>query len=153
MMGGMSPAWKKIADVAIGGLTEVGFVPGGTLVLVVSHQGRGLIDLVSGQRVARDRQETGSWFNATRPAALGIGPVHGQQIEIAGLAGGQLPLVTADGWQARRTPRGVMLAGPAGETVTVDEAEQIRAFGFSPDGQAFIVASSPSLTILRRDAT
>jgi len=111
MMAGMSSGWKKVADVAIGGLTEVGFVPGGTLLLVVSHQGRGAVDLASGRRVARDRQEMGSWFDAARPAALGIGPVHGQQIEIAGLAGGQLPVVTADGWRARRSARGVTLAG------------------------------------------
>jgi hypothetical protein len=79
--------------------------------------------------------------------------VDGQWIEVAGLAGGRLPAATADGWQARRTAQGVALSGPAGETVAVQEAEEIRAFGFSPDGQAFIVASSPGLAVFQRDAS
>lgn len=40
--------------------------------------------------------------------------------------------------------------GTARETVELREAEEIRAFGSSPDGQVFIIASSPSLTIFRR---
>jgi hypothetical protein len=115
-------------------------VPGCSLLMVVSHQGRGIVDLVSGQRIARDRQETGSWLDAARPAVLGIGPVDGQWIEVTCLADGRLPAATADGWQARRTVHGVALSGPAEETVAVQEAEEIRAFGFSPDGQAFILA-------------
>lgn len=73
---------------AIGGLTEVGFVPGSSLLLVVSHQGRGVLNLDSGDRVARDGEETGDWFDASRPAVLGIGPLNGRWIEVAGLAGG-----------------------------------------------------------------
>jgi hypothetical protein len=147
----MSSPWKKVADVAIGGQTEVGFAPGSALLLVVSHQGRGLVSLVTGDRLARDRQEIGSWFDASRPAALGIGPLDGLWIEVAGLAGGQLPVTTADGWEARPARRGVVLAGPAGESAEVSESEEIRAFGFSPDGASFIIASSPSLVIFRRD--
>lgn len=147
----MSSPWKKVADVAIGGLTEVGFVPGSALLLVVSHQGRGLVSLATGDRVARDRQETGSWFDASRPAALGIGPLDGQWIEVTGLAGGRLPVTTADGWQARRVRRGVALARPAGESAEVNEPEEMRAFGFSPDGATFMIASSPSVVIFRRD--
>jgi hypothetical protein len=84
---------------------------------------------------------------------LGIGPVDGQWIEVAGLAGGRLPAATADGWQVRRTAHGVALSGPARETVAVQEAEEIRAFGFSPDGQAFVLASSPGLAVFQRDAS
>jgi hypothetical protein len=153
MMAIVPSVWKKIAYVAVGGLTEVGFVPGCSLLMVVSHQGRGIVDLVSGQRIARDRQETGSWLDAARPAVLGIGPVDGQWIEVAGLAGGRLPTATADGWQARRTVHGVALSGPGEETAAVQEAEEIRAFGFSPDGQAFILASSPGLTVFQRVAS
>jgi hypothetical protein len=134
----MSSSWKKVADVAIGELTKVGFASGSALLLVVvSHQGRGLVSLATGDRVARDRQETGSWFDASRPAALGIGPLDGRWMEVAGLAGGRLPVTTADGWQARPARRGVALAGPAGESAEVSEPEEIRAFGFSPDGATF----------------
>jgi hypothetical protein len=82
---------------------------------------------------------------------LGIGPLDGQWIEVAGLAGGRLPTTTSDGWQARLARGGVALAGPAGESVEVNEPEEIRAFGFSPDGATFIIASSPSVVIFRRD--
>lgn len=125
----MPSAWEKLADVAVGGLTEVGFVPGSSLLLVVSHQGRGVLDLVTGERVARDRQERGSWFDGVRPAALGIGPVDGRWIEVAGLAGGQLPVTTANGWQARRAAQGVALSGPAGQAVAVRESEVGRSGG------------------------
>jgi len=35
--------------------------------------------------------------------------------------------------------------------MTVDEPEDIRAFGFSPDGDVFVVGSSPNLVIFRKD--
>ena len=87
---------------------EEGHVPGrwwpdggGPLLLVVSHQGRGMVDLASGELLARDRHEAGAWFDAARRAALGIGPLDGAWIGVCGLAGGRLPDTTADGWQAR----------------------------------------------------
>jgi hypothetical protein len=146
----MTSPWKKVAYVAIGGLTEVGFVPRSSLLMVVSHQGRGLLDLITGSRVARDEQERGTWFDASRPAVLGIGPLDGQWIRVAGLAGGQLPTTTAC-WRARLAGQGVMLSGPEGELAQVHEPEEIRAFGFSPDGAIFVVASSPGVIIFRRN--
>jgi hypothetical protein len=148
----MASPWKKVADVAIGGLTDVGFVPRSSLLMVASHQGRGLLDLITGDRVARDRQETGTWFDASRPAVLGIGPLDGQWINVAGLAGGHLP-VTDDGrWLAGVAGRpGRDAFGPRRELVEVNEPEEIRAFGFSPDGATFVVASSPSIMIFRRN--
>jgi len=59
----MPSQWRKVAYLAVGGLTEVGFAAG-SLLLVVSHQGRGVVDLASGDLLARDRQETGAWFDA-----------------------------------------------------------------------------------------
>ena len=81
--------------------------------MVVRHQGRGLVDLITGSRVARNEQETGTWFDASRPAVLGIGPLDGQWIKVAGLAGGQLP-ATAAGWRARLARQGIMLSGLEG---------------------------------------
>jgi hypothetical protein len=120
------------------------------LLLVVSHQGRGDIDCVTGNRLARDEEETGSWFDASRPAVQGIGPLAGQWIEVAGLSGGHLPTETTDGWLARRADQGVLLSGPMGTRMLVPETEEIRVFGFSPDGAALVVGSSPSLTIVWR---
>jgi hypothetical protein len=82
----MPSPWKKVTYLAVGGLTEVGFAAG-SLLLVVSHQGRGVVDLASGNVLARDRQETGAWFDAARRAALGIGPLDGTWIGVCGLVG------------------------------------------------------------------
>jgi hypothetical protein len=39
--------------------------------------GGGVVDLASGNMLARDRRETGAWFDAARRAALGMGPLDG----------------------------------------------------------------------------
>jgi hypothetical protein len=80
----------------VGGLTEVGFADG-PLLLVVSHQGRGVVDLASGELLARDRHESGAWFDAGRRAVLGIGPLDGAWIGVCGVAGGRLPAAPRNG--------------------------------------------------------
>ena len=52
----MSSQWKKVAYLAVGGLTEVGFAAG-SLLLVVSHQGRGVVDLASGELLVSESEE------------------------------------------------------------------------------------------------
>ena len=42
-MGCMPSTWRKVTYLVVGGLTEVGFADG-SLLLVVSHQGRGVAD-------------------------------------------------------------------------------------------------------------
>jgi hypothetical protein len=148
-MGRMAPAWRKVTYLAVGGLTEVGFA-GGFLLLVVRHQGRGVVDLASGELLARDRQETGGWFGAARGAALGTGPLDGAWIGVGGLAGGRLPAATADGWQARASGDCVTVSAPGRRLLQVHESEVMRAFGFSPDGATFVIATSPGLAIYRR---
>jgi hypothetical protein len=127
----------------------VGFA-GGPLLLVVSHQGRGVVDLASGELLARDRHEAGAWFDAARRAALGIGPLDGAWIGVCGLASGRLPDVTADGWQARVSGDRVTISAPGRQAVQVNQSEEMRAFGFSPDGATFVIATSPGLAIYRR---
>jgi hypothetical protein len=134
----------------VGGLTEVGFA-GEPLLLVVSHQGRGVVDLASGELLARDRHETGAWFDAARGAARGIGPLDGAWIAVCGLAGGRLPDATADGWHARVTGDRVTVSAPGRQPLQVNGSEQVRAFGFSPEGTTFVIATSPGLAIYRRE--
>jgi hypothetical protein len=145
----MSSTWRKVTYLPVGGLTEVGFADG-PLLLMVSHQGRGVVDLASGELLARDRQESGAWFDAGGRAALGIGPLEGAWIGVCGLAGGRLPDATADGWQARVSGDRVTVSAPGRQPVEVSEGEEMRAFGFSPDGTAFIIATSLGLAIYRR---
>jgi hypothetical protein len=105
------------------------------------------VDLASGERVARDRQETGAWFDAARGTALGIGPLEGIAVEVTGLAGGQLPGLTEDGWRADAYDGGVTVSAPGCQPLEIDDNEELRAFGFSPDGNAFIVATPSGVLI------
>jgi hypothetical protein len=148
-MGCMPSTWRKVTYLAVGGLTEVGFADG-RLLLVVSHQGRGVVDLASGDLLARDRHEAGAWFDTVRRAALGIGPLDGAWIDVCGLAGGRLPDATADGWQARASGDCVTVSAPGRQPLQVNGSEEMRAFGFSPDGATFVMATSPGIAIYRR---
>src|SRR5450631_1343055 len=92
------PPWKRLAVHAVGGLTEVGFAEDSDCLLVVSSQGRGVIDCRTGERVARDRGEPdGSWYDERRLRAQGIGPLDGQVVRLAGLHGGGLLTCGRDG--------------------------------------------------------
>ena len=152
MIMGVDPAWEKVRYVAVGGLTEVGFSLVAGLLLVVSHQGRGIVDVATGAVVARDRDEQGDWFDAARPAAVGIGPAAGEWIEVCGLAGGHLPDRTEDGWRLSVRADGVAAEHEAGrqEPFVVAETEGVRAAGFSDDGSTMIVAASLGVTFCRR---
>lgn len=51
--------WRSVAFAAVGGLLGIGFAThpesGHDLVMVVSHDGHGLFDAVTGEKIARDR--------------------------------------------------------------------------------------------------
>ena len=101
-------------------------------------------------RLAMTVLETGAWFDADRGAALGIGPLDGAWIGVSGLVGGQLPAATADGWRARVSGDRVTVSAAGRQPLQVNESEAVRAFGFSPDGTTFVLATSPGLAIYRR---
>src|SRR5215813_5292756 len=83
--------WKRLVVQAVGGLTEVGFGEDSDFLLIVSSQGRGVVDCRTGERVARDRTEPDdSWYDERRLLATGIGPLEGKAIRLAGLHGGGL---------------------------------------------------------------
>jgi hypothetical protein len=143
--------WRQVAVVAVGGLIEVGFDETCRLLLVASHQGRGLIDCPSGERIARDGDESYSWLDASGPTLLGVGPLQGQSIQVAGLSGGSLATSTPDGWRAQHSTTGIRVSGPDGSTFNLDADEELRAFGFSADGSVLVLTTCSTLTILRRD--
>jgi hypothetical protein len=86
----MSSTWRKVTYLPVGGLAEVGFADG-PLLLVVSHQGRGVVDLASGELLARDRQESGAWFDAGGRAALGSARWKGRGSASAALSAAGCP--------------------------------------------------------------
>ncbi len=139
--------WQPVVTLPVGGLTDVGFV--GHLLLVASHQGRGVVDCHSGAIVAREADE--DYYALNGGLISGIGPLDGYAVVLAGLYSNRvLPLSTRDGWSARVDHEGATLNGPDGQTVRVPDHEALRAVGFSPDGRFFVLATSPSLTLLRR---
>jgi hypothetical protein len=158
--------WKKVTGFAIGGLTEVGYAPDSDLLLVVSGQGRGVFNCVTGEKIARDSDDSLDFIDATKLVASGIGPLEGQRIRMGGLHGGGLPNSTADGWGLEALPLPwphyhVFLTAPwktvyddAEHAVKVetDEACELRAYGFSETGRSFVVALSCEIAIFARDA-
>lgn len=141
-------SWEPVATLPVGGLTDVGFL--GHLLLVASHQGRGVVDCFGGVVVARDPDEDD--YAIDSGSVAGIGPLQGYAVVMAGMYSNRvLPQSTRDGWSARVSGSGASLQGPDGEHVDLptDEAT-VRAAGFSPDGRFFVRASAPTLTILRR---
>ena len=42
------------------------------------------------------------------------------------------------------------VSAPGRQPLVLSESEEMRAFGFSPDGTTFIIATSPGLAIYRR---
>lgn len=66
------------------------------------------------------------------------------------LASSRLPDATADGWQARVSSDRVTVSAPGRQPLQVSESEEMRAFGFSPDGATFVIATSPGLANYHR---
>lgn len=59
---------QKDADLAVGGLTGIGSrAP--SLLLVANRQRRVGLDCRTGERIPRDNQESGDWFDASQPVA------------------------------------------------------------------------------------
>jgi hypothetical protein len=92
--------WSRRTVLAIGGVTDVGFSDCGRYLLVISHSGRGLFDLASGNLVARDSAPVPeSDRDDFAHTVAGFGPIEGEQVSVAGLWGGSLPQATSSGWE------------------------------------------------------
>lgn len=161
--------WRSLPEIAVGGLTGVGFGldpdSGEDLILVTSHQGRGVIKCATGERVARDPDPEPAWPDDQALTCQGIGPLAGSVVAICGLMGGGLHTTTADGWSldvvAPDWPiESVLLSrgggpysGEAGSTwwhIHREEICELRVVGFSPTGGSLAIASSCGLTLFTR---
>lgn len=94
---GDPPSPWRVVRRYIAGVTAVGFAPRTDLLLVLSHSGRGVLDPVTGDVLARS-DDTDFEDDPYPVSAPGIGPLEGQRIAVAGLWGGGLPAFTPDGW-------------------------------------------------------
>ncbi len=149
-------SWTRVTSRAVGGLSEVGFSPDEQFLLIVSWQGRGLIDTRSGERVARDSeapQATSTWLRERDGIVFGIGPVDGAPIKCVGLWGGTLP--ARGGTQVvEKSPSGneVLLRDePSGTSHVLQRPlTEVRAAGFSASGDILVIATSSDVEIFRR---
>ncbi|MEU6348707.1 hypothetical protein ABZ896_05210 [Streptomyces sp. NPDC047072] len=166
--------WRPVLDhtTPIGGLLGIGFAvhpdSGHDLVMVVSSDGHGLFDAVTGEKIARDRDPD---LDTSTPDAHpdltcpGLGPIAGVPVRIAGLFGGGLHSTTPDGWtldvvspdwphdRVILSADGGSHNGPAGGTwwhVFHSDHSELRAAGFSPTGRTLTVATSSDLTLWTR---
>ncbi|MFF4487118.1 hypothetical protein ACFY0F_11580 [Streptomyces sp. NPDC001544] len=167
--------WQRIAYAPVGGLLGIGFAShpgaGQDLVMVVSHDGHGLFDAVTGEKIARDRDADPEDSSPDADPALqcpGLGPVAGSKVRIAGLFGGALHTTSGDGWKlevvAPAWPNervllsrdgGLPHSGPHGERwwhIFHSNYSELRAAGFSPSGQTLAVATSSDLSLWTRGA-
>ncbi|MEJ5078136.1 hypothetical protein [Erwinia sp. MYb535] len=70
------PEWHPCVEIAVGGLTEIGF----------SQRYNHLLLVIS------DFEEYGDWYDPINLTCNGIGPLAGEKISIAGQCGGGLPM-------------------------------------------------------------
>jgi hypothetical protein len=148
------PSWRLIKAFAIGGLTEAGFAGGTDLLLVLSHEGRGVFDCIAGTRIARD-DDPDFWDIGSDMMCEGLGPLDGQGIRVAGLRGGALPAETRDGWKithinAGKRNESLRLTAPNAKPTEITNICEFRTFGFSPTEKTLVIASSCDLTIYSR---
>jgi hypothetical protein len=156
--------WKKSGTFAIGGLLAVGYAAQSDYLLVVSSQGRGVFDCVSGEKVARDTDDVYKYCDDIRLQAIGIGPIAEQTVHIAGITGGGLTKVTQDGWKLQllplnwpdeyiflEYPHKSLYNGPENcVKVGTNGACELRAYGFSETGLSFVIALSCEIVLFTR---
>ncbi|SEE29010.1 hypothetical protein SAMN04487765_2024 [Tenacibaculum sp. MAR_2010_89] len=159
--------WKK-ETFAIGGLSEVGFSKNyPELLLVISSQGRGIIDCSKLELTDRNDNTDFDWFNSYELWSMGIGKLANEKISIGGLCGGGLPLLNQFGdgiqYMATEWPIIDLIFEPNFKSIYKEEDGkdcfrifhdyEIRAYGFSYNGEYFITATSSEINVYRKEKT
>jgi hypothetical protein len=157
--------WKSMGKFAVGGLTEIGFSKSTELLLVISSSGRGVIDCTRGEKISRDDEVDGEWYEPARLVCQGVGPLQGEEISISGLSGGGLPASTRLGERLEVVSpdwpkstlifcapyKSALIEGHQAGCVSV-ASDYLLAYGFSWCGNSFAYATSSDVTIFTRIA-
>lgn len=151
--------WPSRHTVRAGGLIGVGFGVASDLLLVATHDGRGVVDCATGKLLARDDDPLFHFDEDTR-AAQGVGPLADEEIIIAGpIYGGTLPLETQDGWRLSgrltNSSDDVVTLLPPTEHISEPSTftgfvPEVRLFGFSPTGRSFVIGTGAEVYIFAR---
>jgi hypothetical protein len=155
--------WKLLPPIHLSGLTDLGFSRDGKFILFITSQGRGLVDCETGQKVARDHDANGDWFDPFQLRSKGIGPAGSTVFETAGVHGGGLPLTNAfgDSLEAigREWPHSDLFFCSAHGSIRSESLvktcvkllrDDFVAYGFSWCGNYFVVGVSDHALIWRR---
>ena len=157
--------WMK-ETFAVGGLSEVGFSKKQPeLLLVVSSQGRGAIDCSKLELIDRDYNDDFDWINYQELWAIGIGKLEGEKIMVGGLHGGGLPNYNGFGdgiqYMATEWPIIDLIFEPKSKSVFNESTGkdcfkifhdyELRNYGFSYDGQYFIIATSSEVNVFKKE--
>lgn len=156
--------WKHVASIAVGGLLSVGFSEKNTYLLVVSSQGRGVIDCDTGEKVARDEKPY-EGLSENNLTCLGIEPIEGEVVALSGFNGGGLPQTTSKGESlelvAPNWPeydlilcqnfKSALVPGHQSECTKI-YSEDVRAFGFSWCGNYLVAACESDLDLWQRES-
>ena len=156
--------WEK-SIYAIGGLTEIGFSKQNpNLLLVISSQGRGIIDCQNSELIERDDDTSWDWIDSYEMTAQGIGVLSNEKILVSGLHGGGLPLMNKNGdgllYMATEWPiidiifaphfKSIYKKNEAKECFRIFHDYELRAYGFSYNGETFVIATSSEISIYRK---
>lgn len=151
--------WASRHIVRAGGLIGVGFGAASDLLLVATHDGRGVVDCATGELLARDDDPLFKFDEDTR-TTQGVGPLADQEVIIAGpIYGGTLTTETQDGWRlsGRLTNSSddvVTLFPPTEETSEPSTftgfVPEVRLFGFSPTGRSFVIGTGAEVYTFAR---
>ena len=156
--------WKK-ETFAIGGLSNVGFskkFP--EMLLVVSSQGRGVIDCSKFELIERDNNDSWEWMDTYELWTMGIGKLSEEKILVGGIHGGGLPFLNKYGdsikFMATEWPiidlifepnfKSLYKEGEAKDCFRIFHDYELKAYGFSYIGDYFITATSSEVNVYKK---
>src|SRR5215831_3877241 len=155
--------WKHKLNMAIGGLDDIGFIDNSDSLVILSRQGIGILDCITGDRIYRSYEEWWPLFDNTSYTLTGIPGYLQSPIKIFGLHSDfKMRTNTADEWQliaflpeADEPPfekylvTKVYLADANGNRMLVakDGPCELRVFGFAETDKTLVVATSCEVVI------
>ncbi|AXT62040.1 hypothetical protein D1816_17300 [Aquimarina sp. AD10] len=154
----------KFEHFAVSGLTEIGFSElNPDVLLVISGNGRGLFDCSSLKKNERDNT-TDFEIDYSNLTCYGIGELKEEKIRISGLHGGGLPLGNSNGdsieIMALDWPKIDIIFQPKWSSIYAEKdgnkcfriysSDTLKTYGFSSNGNYFIIATSSDLLIFKK---